>query len=639
MATNYELPSAVEKRTRFFDGQFLQDQDFVDEQSYHLDRQRRHNRLLHVSGIAEGLNVTTPGENRVRVGEGTAIDSDGRQLVLAKSTTVELPAERFNNTSGVDLYVSYQQSPEDRQTTEGSEDFTRWLERPLLKAIAPGATFEGETPPVLLAKLDLDGAGRVTIDESVRTYSGVRLPGAAPDAPSLRTTPSGEVSLTGDLTISRGTLRLDTDQQLVFADGHLGTRLKIQLWDGYGLGIDPSTLFYAADGRHEWRDRDGEHLRMVLTTAENGGLHVVGTGYSSFAGQLRVPNVQVRRKASAPGAGNQLFLELLQEDDGLYPSVPEVHPSIRFYHYGRFAHRIEARADGFHVKDGNLDSDAYSPIVSGPLRAPNIQLRREASESTGGKQLFLELFQDDTRPEATVPEVYPSIRFHHNNRFWHRIEGRGDGFHFKDGNLDNDRYSSIVAGDIFTTGRFYLEPSANYGTDPTWGPADQRRYWFFRRENWHVNNLKEGSVTVYASNIPFPSDMRLKRDVEEIPDALACVGQLRGVHFTWNAEGLAHLSRDIEATTTMGPDATPEENEELWQDLRDVRHSQLAGRNIGLLAQEVEEVAPELVHTDATGIKSVDYGRLSAVLVQAVKEQQSLIGDLKTRIAALEQGA
>jgi hypothetical protein len=630
VATNYELPSAVEKRTRFFDGQFLQDQDFVDEQSYHLDRQRRHNRLLHVSGIAEGLNVTAPGENRVRVSEGTAIDADGRQLVLAKSTPVELPGERFNNTNGIELYVSYQQSPEDRQSTEGSEDFTRWLERPLLQAVAPGATYEGDTPPVLLAKVDLDGAGRITVDESVRTYSGVRLPGAAADAPSLRTMPSGAVSLTGDLWISRGKLRLDTDQQLVFAtgDGDMPTQLKIQLADGYGIGIDTVALVYAAQRRHSWRDHRGNE-RMILSTGETGGLGVFGTGQSTFAGRLRAPSITLWRSSSEPSGGKQLFLELYQDDDAL--TVPEVYPSIRFHHGRRYWHRIEAQRDGFHFKDGDLDSDAYTSITTGPLQAPSVQLRRSASESTGGKQLFLELYQDDTRPQATVPEVYPNIRFHHNNRFWHRIEAREDGFHFKDGNLDSDGYTSIFAGNVFTTGRFYLEPSANWGTDPHWGAADQRRYWYFRRADWHVNNLTEGNVTVVASNIPFPSDVRLKQDVEEIADALARVERLRGVHFEWNADGLAHLSRDIEATTTMGPDATPEEDEELWRELRDVRHAQLAGRNIGLLAQE-------LVHTDANGFKSVDYGRLTAVLVQAVKEQQFLIRDLSARIATIEQG-
>ena len=59
MAAGYEQPKDVVKRVRFFDGQYLQDQDFVDEQHYHIDRQRRHNRTLHVGGIADGLGVTS----------------------------------------------------------------------------------------------------------------------------------------------------------------------------------------------------------------------------------------------------------------------------------------------------------------------------------------------------------------------------------------------------------------------------------------------------------------------------------------------------------------------------------------------------------------------------------------------------
>ena len=58
MAAITTCPDVVEKRVRFFDGQFLQDQDFVDEQNYHLDRERRHNRLLHGAGIADGPDVT-----------------------------------------------------------------------------------------------------------------------------------------------------------------------------------------------------------------------------------------------------------------------------------------------------------------------------------------------------------------------------------------------------------------------------------------------------------------------------------------------------------------------------------------------------------------------------------------------------
>ena len=47
---NYIQPENVTKRVRFYDGQFLQAQDFVDEQAYHVDRQRLHNRGLHLSG-------------------------------------------------------------------------------------------------------------------------------------------------------------------------------------------------------------------------------------------------------------------------------------------------------------------------------------------------------------------------------------------------------------------------------------------------------------------------------------------------------------------------------------------------------------------------------------------------------------
>ena len=185
---DYALPAVVEKRVRYFDGQYLQDQDFIDEQDYQLDREHRHNRLLHGPGIADGLTVTSSAPNQVTVAPGTAIDSDGNQLVLAQATTVDLPAAGFNDKTGVQLYISYLQSAEDPQTVAGSADFTRWLERPQLTALAPGQTYSGTAPPVLLAALALDNAGHVEVDSSVRSYSGLRLPGSAADAAILHAT-------------------------------------------------------------------------------------------------------------------------------------------------------------------------------------------------------------------------------------------------------------------------------------------------------------------------------------------------------------------------------------------------------------------------------------------------------------------
>ena len=71
----------IDKRLRYFNGQFLEQKDFRDEQDYHIDRQRRHNRLFHTYGIAEGLQVTgAVGTGQVTVETGTALDDEGQQI-------------------------------------------------------------------------------------------------------------------------------------------------------------------------------------------------------------------------------------------------------------------------------------------------------------------------------------------------------------------------------------------------------------------------------------------------------------------------------------------------------------------------------------------------------------------------------
>jgi hypothetical protein len=59
---------------------------------------------------------------------------------------------------------------------------------------------------------------------------------------------------------------------------------------------------------------------------------------------------------------------------------------------------------------------------------------------------------------------------------------------------------------------------------------------------------------------------------------------------------------------------------------------------IGFIAQEVEAILPEMVITDGdeVGLKGVLYGQLTAVLVQAIKEQQGMINELLQRIEQLE---
>ena len=79
---DYTQPESVDRRLRYFDGQFLREQDFIDEQRYHLDRSRRLARLAHTPGVVEGLTVTAvPNAPKITVSAGTALDGQGRLLV------------------------------------------------------------------------------------------------------------------------------------------------------------------------------------------------------------------------------------------------------------------------------------------------------------------------------------------------------------------------------------------------------------------------------------------------------------------------------------------------------------------------------------------------------------------------------
>jgi len=60
-------------------------------------------------------------------------------------------------------------------------------------------------------------------------------------------------------------------------------------------------------------------------------------------------------------------------------------------------------------------------------------------------------------------------------------------------------------------------------------------------------------------------------------------------------------------------------------------HSNL-GSDIGVIAQEIEKVLPEVVTTRDNGYKAVKYEKIVALLIEAIKEQQSEIDQLKDKI-------
>lgn len=85
-------------RLRWFTGRFMTARDLTDEQEYHLDRHRLHNRLLHGWGTVCGLEVRPHARadcshEWVRVDAGMALDCYGREIVLPQPEAVHWPVD------------------------------------------------------------------------------------------------------------------------------------------------------------------------------------------------------------------------------------------------------------------------------------------------------------------------------------------------------------------------------------------------------------------------------------------------------------------------------------------------------------------------------------------------------------------
>lgn len=175
----------VTKRMNYFDRQFLRRKDFQDEQDYHIDRRRRHNRLLHTPGVAEDLMVTGEvGSTMVTVSTGMAIDPEGREIVLAKERQLIMPI----GPHSIYVYISYIEAPSDPSTDPGVTGYTRVEESPDLNWQAVvGAEQSGTVPDnvELLAWIQLDGNGHVVNIADVSTVAGAMISDGAITEPKL----------------------------------------------------------------------------------------------------------------------------------------------------------------------------------------------------------------------------------------------------------------------------------------------------------------------------------------------------------------------------------------------------------------------------------------------------------------------
>jgi N-acetylneuraminic acid mutarotase len=119
--------------------------------------------------------------------------------------------------------------------------------------------------------------------------------------------------------------------------------------------------------------------------------------------------------------------------------------------------------------------------------------------------------------------------------------------------------------------------------------------------NWRFYvNTSTGNATLQGV-LTQNSDARLKKDIQPLQSALENIETISGYQYHWKEEG-----RD-------------------------------SAQQIGLLAQEVQKMYPQLVKEDSNGTLSVNYSGMVPVLLEAIKEQQKQIDEMKKAIQLLQE--
>src|SRR5262245_54749395 len=169
------MPPTDVKRGNYFIGQFLEAKDFLDEQSYHIEMRRRRNRAQYGTGVLEGLTLTKTAARQVTVAPGTAIDTQGRELVLLIPQVVDAIGAA-NATVYVTINYLELQLAEDQRTRGDYSGYVRITERPQSK-VQTAAPPTGSAD-LLLASVQLDASSNITtVTNTVRQMAQLNVNG------------------------------------------------------------------------------------------------------------------------------------------------------------------------------------------------------------------------------------------------------------------------------------------------------------------------------------------------------------------------------------------------------------------------------------------------------------------------------
>lgn len=162
------------------------------------------------------------------------------------------------------------------------------------------------------------------------------------------------------------------------------------------------------------------------------------------------------------------------------------------------------------------------------------------------------------------------------------------------------QYLNVNSYNSFVIGRYNVAS----GTTNSWNSSEPLLVAGNGKGSASTSNaltlLKNGNMTISGS-LSQSSDMRLKQNVSPVKGVLQKLTDIQPIYYEF-----------------VNKETHPGE------------------RQLGFSAQEVEKVFPELVRTDENDFLALNYASMSAVTIQAVKEQQEMISELKKQIEEMK---
>lgn len=188
-------------------------------------------------------------------------------------------------------------------------------------------------------------------------------------------------------------------------------------------------------------------------------------------------------------------------------------------------------------------------------------------------------FHESTSSDYTTRLISENGQFKINNAKLVVPSTAADSFTFNGGGTIGS--DLLIGGSLYTYTDLTVDGIVTIGTEL----------------NVFGNITASGEITAYSA-----SDIKLKKNIKPIKSALDIIGEMNPVNYNWNDK-----AKELNSSKTDDVDA-------------------------GLIAQELEEVLPNLVHTMRNGYKSIDYVKLVPYLIAGMKELQKQIDELKEKI-------